>query len=155
MFESASYSVSEAEGSVEVCVVRDEQAILEQPVSVNINTMPGSATLSEDFVSIDVMFVFNSDIPRQCADIVIQSDGVVEDVEVFTVNLVGVGPAVQVLTPSVSVEIEDASPLRVMFLSSTFQVVEGESIDVCLELLDAIVREVQLTLQVDDPDGEY
>ena len=154
MFEDTIYSVSESEGSVEVCVERDEQVILDRPVSVSINTMAVSATLNDDFISTNAMLTFTSaGSNRQCTDIVIEMDSVVESQEVFAVNLVGVDEAARVVTPTVDVVIEDASTLRAMFQSSTPQVTEGGSVDVCVELLDPITRSVQVSLLVEGSDG--
>lgn len=149
MFDRASYSVTEVQGSVEVCVDGDGQAILERPVSFIVDTVPLSAALGEDYMFMNaVTLMFTSDSMRQCVSVSIQPDNVVEDLEVFRVNLASTDGAVMVLTPTVNVEIEDASGLRVMFQSIDYQVEEGGETDVCLELLDPIDREVQVALQV-------
>ena len=154
MFESTSYNVSESDGSVEVCVVRDQQATLDRPVSVSINTVAGSATLNEDFTDTNAELTFSSEVTRECATIAIETDDIVESTEMFTVNLMSADKAANVATPTTSVEIEDDSTLRVMFEMSTHQVTEGESETVCVELLDPITRDVQISLEIENADGK-
>jgi hypothetical protein len=154
MFENSSYSVSESDGSVEVCVVRDEQATLDRPVSVTINTVTGTAVLN-DFTPMSAELTFSLDVTRECVSIVIEEDSIVESAEMFAVNLESGDEAANVVTPTASVEIEDGSALRVMFESSMHQVAEGESEQVCLELLDPITRDVDISLETDSADGEF
>ena len=85
-FETAGYSTSESVAVVEVGVVKYGSSSL--PLSVNLSTMSGSATSTEDFTPInDQVLTFSPDQSRQTVNVNIADDAVLENVEQFSVVL--------------------------------------------------------------------
>ena len=85
-FEAVDYSISESGGVVEVGVVKYGSSSL--PLSVNLSTMSGSATSPQDFTSINGQeLTFSPAQSRQTVNVNIINDGIVEDLEEFTVFL--------------------------------------------------------------------
>ncbi len=154
MFERDSYSTSEADDEIDMCVTRDERTILERPVSFIFRTLPGSALQDEDYVPINAVLMFTMNTTRQCARISIETDEIVEDPESFEVSLLSGDAAVRVQTPSVNVEVGDSTPLRAVFQSPEYQVDEGGVVEVCVDMLGPLDRDVQVTLDVDET-GKY
>ena len=155
MFEQSSYSVREGDNFTQVCVITNNEALLERSVQFRVATSEDSASEGNDFMASDTPLVFSSPPFRQCVDIVIATDDRVEAVELFSVLLDSDDPSVTIQTPSTSVAIFDDSVVRVSFIGGPFEVTEGgEPATVCAMTLDPIDRDVEITLNVDDTDSK-
>jgi hypothetical protein len=82
--EGSSYNVSEGQDLVQVCVVLSGP--IERPVTVILESSPGSANNHSDFTPIEQTFTFRSNV-RTCEDVMIVNDDVVEDTETFQVDV--------------------------------------------------------------------
>lgn len=156
MFEQSSYSVQENDGIVEVCVNVSSQTLLQRTVEFVVSTLEASASESSDFISISSVLSFDSNSPsfHQCVNITIVSGDPVENTETFFVLLMSEDAGVNIQTPNVTVTIMDESVARVSFVNDSFEVTEGEEIAICALVLDPIDRDVSITLNVEDDNGE-
>lgn len=152
MFEAPSYTVVESNNFIEVCVIASDVVPLERAVEFSITTLSDSATQSVDFTFPfqNSVFTFDSLTLRQCANITILPDNLVENPELFTVNLASSDTAVKIQTPVASVTIIDNSEVPVRFENDTYEVTEGEQVAVCVVTLVPLARDITVTLNVDN-----
>ena len=97
---------------VEVCAVVT-QGMLDHFVSVQLSTMDGSAgefepkvifsqfttssphiVAGSDYSSVNSALLFSASTTRDCANVTIQADGLVEPDEMFSINLINTSPDV-------------------------------------------------------------
>ena len=141
-FQFPVYSVLESNLSVEVCVVLSGQ--LARPVALQIFTSPATALAGplDDFISVD------QNLTTECVSILINLDDVVENTEVFTVNLSSADSGVTILQSSVDVFIHDSSTVDFQFSSAQYSVFENSSRSVCAMMFGGTVRTIATSLQV-------
>ena len=101
-FEREVYEVTEDEGTVEVCALIREGA-LNREVTISLFTRDSSATVPDDYSAVSTILSFDGDRTRQCVDITILRDGIVENLEDFEVLLVSVDSVPVILSPDISV----------------------------------------------------
>ena len=133
--EQSAYSVSESQGMVEVCAnVTQGMLAPGHSVSVQLSTVEGTAgrcsrrhilnhlnvfSLSAedlDYSSVNSSLSFSASTTRQCVDITILADGLVEPDELFSVNLTPLSPAVILGTSMATVTITDSDSKSIMLL---------------------------------------
>lgn len=171
-FSQSTYSVSETDGEVTVCVNLDAE--VEKKVTVELVTIEETAQRLLDFAytHTEVMFEPRGDI-KQCISIPITDDVVVESKEEFFVylfdsdrsrvadrgsredvqiDILGSGGGVEVITGEVKcvVVIEDDDKVRIGMEHSQYEVVESEgNVHVCLVLEGVIERSVDVSVQTE------
>ena len=155
MFEALSYTTTENNGTVLVCVLTNEGALLERPVTFSIRTVEESASEISDYVPTQANLAFSSPPFRECVNISVGMDEVVEDSEIFLVILESNDSAVDIQIPSTTVSIVDSSQVEVGFVGGLFEVSEGGNESVCVMTLDSIDRNISITLNVNGSEGMY
>ena len=85
-FEMEVYSTREDQGSVEVCALIREGA-LARGVIVSLLTQDDSAEASDDYTALSVMLSFDENTAKQCVDISLTNDEILENVEQFVTLL--------------------------------------------------------------------
>ena len=148
--------MSEADDEIEVCVIRDPAAILERSVPFVVSTVSGTAEQGEDYRFVYAPAAFSAEEIRQCFTIAIKSDDIVENTEEFSISWTG-DEALNVQTENIVIQIEDATTLRVMFLSGSGQYVveEAGTVEVCVMALNTVTRDIQVEVNVNDENGNY
>ena len=81
-FEMEMYSAREDQGSLEVCAVIMEGGLATQVV-VSLTTQDGSAEDPDDYTSLTAQLSFNENTDRQCVNISLTNDDILENVEEF------------------------------------------------------------------------
>jgi hypothetical protein len=152
-FESSTYSVMESNQSIQVCIVLS--GLFERAVTFQASTSPLSALpgIMNDYMSFSqTLATMTSEI---CIDIDINLDAVVEDTEMFQINLGSAGDAAVMISQAITdVLILDSSVANFLFSLSVYTVFENSSIFVCAILEGATVRSIDITLQVNST-GTY
>lgn len=131
-FETTNFTATEAEQSVEICVVI-ENGILGRNVDFTLSTSTDSAT-EQDFTPQNVTLSFTPSSSRECINILVIDDGIVEDTEEFVVSLGSGDSAVDVALGVLSVPILDSSSVLLRFMQDEYRLAENESVTVCVVL---------------------
>ena len=149
-FERSSYTVSEADETLSVCVVLG--AVIEREASVRLITGDSSATGNSDFNPIDTELTFQSlGSTRVCADVRIENDNAVEDTEQFFVSLHVTDESLYTGdssdSSSVLVTISDNDMVTVSFERDELSVEEEErEVELCVHLVGIIEKDVMVLL---------
>ena len=149
-FERSSYTISEADDTLSVCVVLG--AVIERNANVRLVTRDASAVSDSDFNSIDTELTFQSrGSTRVCADIRIENDNAVEDTEQFFVSLNVTDESLYTgdnsESSSVLVTITDNDRVTVSFEREELSVEEEEGeVELCVRLLGIIEKDVIILL---------
>jgi hypothetical protein len=122
-FETANYSVTEGQGSLQIRLIRDGKA---GPVSVELRSTSGSAQAGLDFAGVSRVVTFAANQTEAIVVINILNDDLVESSESFTVTLSNptAGLGIGSLGSTVVTIEDDDSPGQVEFVSSEFEVYE-------------------------------
>lgn len=86
-FTQATYSVSEADGVLQVCALLEADAPIEKPATLSVVVLTGSATRADFTVDRDIQLTF-SEIGMECFDIAITADQLLEATEQLSLVLV-------------------------------------------------------------------
>ena len=107
-FAEASYTVSEADMSVELCV--NLTGLLERQVSVQILTIVGGdATAVEDYLPLSEELIFVESESILCSVLEVLNDTFIENAEEAIVSLFPTDSAVIISSPTLSVTILDSN----------------------------------------------
>ena len=150
-FERSSYTVSEADETLTVCVVLG--AVIEREASVRLVTGDSSATGDSDFNPIDTELTFQSlGSTRVCTDVRIENDNALEDTEQFFVSLHVTDESLYTGgdssdSSSVLVTISDNDLVTVSFERDELSVEEEErEVELCVRLVGIIEKDVMVLL---------
>ena len=148
VFEEPSYTANETSGTVMVCVVKN--GLLARPIALQLSTTPGSAQETADFTP--TQLIVETTLPRDCIEISITADDLVETPEIFSVEVTNINsdPAVNILQPEVEILINDSSTVSVVFSMSAYAGDESDGVEVCAMLQGDTDREVTVSLELDD-----
>ena len=108
-FEQADYSVSEADLSVQVCVVLE--TALARNLTISLFTQDSTA-MAEDYQAMELNLTFVPDLVTsrtECVNISISADEVVEDSESFDVLIVSSDPVVFSVNETTVAILDDSS----------------------------------------------
>ena len=152
--EQSTYSVTEGDGTVEVCAVVSSGE-LGKMVSFTFATQDGSATSSDpqDFSPISVDASFNETTSRACVDISINDDGIFEDSESFTFTISGDEQGMDFVSPTTAtVTIVDDDQVSIGFAMPRYEGDEGEMVEVCAAVSGSVTmeRSVMVRLTTED-----
>lgn len=106
-FSQSIYSVSEADGFVQVCVILQSETQTERSVTIGITVIPETAT-ADDFSANDETQVLFLGVGMMCFNISITSDLILEETERFSLVIVDSDPSVNVTQRSAVVIIADS-----------------------------------------------
>lgn len=106
-FNQSTYSVTEAQGNVQVCVILESNAPIEKSITVTPVIIPWSATV-DDFTAEENIQLNFLEVGVQCFEISIVDDQLLEDTERLSVVLVPSDPKVNVTQRSATVIIIDS-----------------------------------------------
>jgi hypothetical protein len=81
-FEMETYPATENQGTVEVCAVLIDGTLAREAV-ITLQTESGSAQAPDDYTSVSVALTFDASTNRQCQDIPLENDDILEGVEEF------------------------------------------------------------------------
>jgi hypothetical protein len=125
-FEEISYTARESDGSVELCVNLTDPAVLRRDVTLNVHTLPGTATAESDYVTLSQSLgPFSDEERRLCVTLEVSADGRCDGSpsETLTVRLNSSDPNVTLSPANSSVVILDSpqcTPGTVTFEQSEF-----------------------------------
>ena len=130
--EILTYNVDEGDGTVQVCAIL-VSGTLERTVTFTLSTQDSSATSTDplDFSAVLEELTFNQTTARQCVDIPIEDDNIVEEPENFTVVVSGDDPDVDFTPPTSVVTITDNDRVVIGFEMERYQGDEGDTVQVC------------------------
>jgi hypothetical protein len=129
--EAETYFVNEEDGSITVCAVVNGGS-LSSSVVVTITTLSSTATSPDDFVNVEQQHTFTpGGITRQCSDIQINSDEIVEGSESFSAGLQSTTDILESPT-SAFIIILDNSMLTLQLDQTEYNVLEGIILRVCV-----------------------
>ncbi|XP_064383718.1 adhesion G-protein coupled receptor V1-like isoform X2 [Halichondria panicea] len=134
--EEANYIISESEGSVMVCAAIT-QGQLTGLAGVQLTTMDGTATalFGSDYTGVNEFLIFSSSDVRQCVNIAIAPDNLVESSETFTVELSSTSNAITFGVSMGTVIINNSDNAQVSFSQAADSVSEGTSfVSVCVSV---------------------
>lgn len=137
----------ESSQTIQVCIVLTGQ--LARPVTFQVTTSSSTALagILNDYINFDQ--TLETLLPMICIDIAINPDTVVENTEMFQVNLGSASDAaVNILLSTANVLILDSSTVDFRFSSSVYSVFENSSISVCAILEGSTVRNIAISLQL-------
>ena len=97
-FEMETYSAGENQGSVEVCAIIREGGLATQ-VIVSLLTQDITAVNPDDYTSLSAPLSFSEDTSRQCVDISLINDDILENIEEFEALLQAANSAPVILSP--------------------------------------------------------
>ena len=126
--------MNEDEGGVLVCAIVDS-GILERAVMFTLSTQDESATSTSprDFSATTMELTLDQDVSTACANISIEDDSVVEDLEIFQVMIGGDDSSVNFLAPtSATVTIVDNDMATIGFEMDHYRGEEGQTVEVCV-----------------------
>ena len=148
VFEEPSYTANETSGTVMVCVVKN--GLLARPIALQLSTTPGSAQETADFTP--TQLIVETTVPRDCIEIPITADDLVETPETFSVEVTNINsdPAVNILQPEVEILINDSSTVSVVFSMSAYAGDESDGVEVCVVLQGDTDREITVSLELAD-----
>lgn len=86
-------------------------------------------------------------IARDCVDIVILNDSVLEDTESFEVALSSPDETVHFTRPTANVYILDDDGVRMGLMERDYTGYEGEEIEICVELVGMFSQRIQADVQ--------
>ena len=136
--ELPDYTVNEGDGSVEVCAVI-VSGTLERTLTFTLSTQDGTATSPADFSAVSADLTFDESTSRACVGIPVEDDDIVENPDVFTVEIGGDDPDVVFDPPSSTVTIIDNDRVLIGFEMERYEGEEGGVVEVC-----AVIREGEL-----------
>jgi hypothetical protein len=150
MFTQESYTVQEnISDSISdmVCV----QLIGELGISIEVDIQfEESTATADDFSNTDFTLNFTSDDvsdPQQCFMLQTSGDNLFEEDEIFFISLSSSSDNVDVLNDNVIVTIRDISEVTVGFEMSAYNVTEGDTLEVCVEVVSGAFGD-QVSLMV-------
>ncbi len=122
-FTSATYSVGEEDGSVEIPVVLDEA--VDETVTVDYATSPGTATPGEDYVETSGTLTFDPNDTEESFSVQILSDSIAEGDDTVMLTLSDFsGAEIGPNSPAVLTIVDDEGVPEVDFSSSSYSVDE-------------------------------
>jgi hypothetical protein len=152
-FEPTAYQVSEAEGQVEVCFRVQQNFILDVAAEATLNTQIGSATSPADFTAlvnqVVTLPVGTSTGVEFCTPIIIQQDGLPENLETFSVLLSANSPLVSVDSALNTAQVSITGDRIIFELEqANYNVNEGDGLaEVCVVLTSgALAANTPVTL---------
>lgn len=114
-FSQSIYSVSEADGFVQVCVILQSETQTERSVTIGITVIPETAT-ADDFSANDETQVLFLGVGMMCFNISITSDLILEETERFSLVIVDSDPSVNVTQRSAVVIIVDSDGKYICYM---------------------------------------
>jgi hypothetical protein len=155
-FSSLQFTAEEGVSLLEVCLRVFGPAVLSQASLVRVQTIPGSAEASSDYALLDTVVIFPvgaSDGDRQCINVTILQDDVVEGTEIFFLQASSVHEVLSliVIDPSSSlttVSIADSAMVnfQIVFPASVRE--DVGSVDVCIEQMNGeLNKAIEITVQ--------
>ena len=158
MFTQGAYTILEGMADSNndmVCVQLDGE--LARSVEVDVHFEEGSATMG-DFSNSDLTFTFSQSAVMQCFLLQTSADGLFETDETFRISLSSPSDVIEVSNGVVDVTIQDSSELTVGFVMSAYDVMEGDTLMVCVLVLSGgLADDVSLMVNVviEDQEGIY
>ena len=139
--EFPTYEVDESNGTIEVCAILIS-GTLERIVTFALSTQDGSATSTDplDFSAVLKNLTFDQKSSRQCVDIPIKDDDIVEEPERFTVVVTRDDPDVVITSPTSVVTITDNDRVLIGFEMERYRGDEGETVEVCAILFNGTLE---------------
>ena len=137
--ELPDYTVNEGDGSVEVCAVI-VSGTLERTLTFTLSTQDGTATSPADFSAVSADLTFDESTSRSCVDIPVEDDDIVENPDVFTVEIGGDDPDVVFDPPSSTVTIIDNDRVVIGFEMERYEGDEGGVVEVCAILMNGLLE---------------
>ena len=133
--ELPDYTVNEGNGIIEVCAVI-VSGTLERTLTFTLSTQDGTATSPADFSAVSADLTFDESTSRACVDIPVEDDDIVENPDVFTVEIRGGDPDVVFDPPSSTVTIIDNDRVEIGFEMERYEGEEGGVVEVCAIIMD-------------------
>ena len=135
------YEVDEGNGTVEVCAILIS-GTLERTVTFTLSTQDGSATSTDplDFSAVLKNLTFDQMSSRQCLEIPIEDDDIVEEPERFTIVISEDDPDVDITTPTSVVTITDNDRVVIGFEMERYRGEEGETVEGCAILFNGTLE---------------
>ncbi|CAI8033561.1 FRAS1-related extracellular matrix protein 2, partial [Geodia barretti] len=160
-FDVDTYEVSEANGSVELCVRREgdiSRSLTIQVTSGDFNSQ--QAADGNDYQAFQQSVTFGTDENRACFSVVILDDSLSEGPENFIARIVSETSGFHIGTPDTTiVSIADDESLIIDFVASEYTVSEDESVvSICLRTntgIDEPVNVIITTRHISTSDGDY
>jgi hypothetical protein len=151
--ERTSTTVSEDDGTVEVCASVQGPVELQRSVRVVLSTLPGSALAGLDYTSVVETLMFDATNTRRCLDVPITDDDVLENDEDFLVELTTPEPDVNLMPDIGVITIEDTSEIVIGFEETIYRVNESAGTQlVCVALIRGnIAKQVDVLFTSGDP----
>ena len=150
-FDSRTYRVNEASGTVEL-TVSVISGVLTETITLNYKTMDGSAIAGEDYTGTIGMITLSLMTPSVTISVDITEDATLESEEEFTVELSGAPVGVSFNPTRATVTIIDNDAVVIGFDSRTYRVGEDSgTVELTVKVLDgSLGRDVTLSYETMD-----
>ena len=150
-FDSRTYRVNEASGTVEL-TVSVISGVLTETITLNYKTMDGSAIAGEDYTGTIGMITLSLMTPSVTISVDITEDATLESEEEFTVELSGAPVGVSFNPTRATVTIIDKDAVEIGFDRAAYRVSEGSgSLTLTVSVISGVLTEtLRLSYVVSD-----
>lgn len=146
-FAQLQYDVEESSEFLTICVELSGE--FETMLSVEVSASSMNMVADSDFVFSSLTLSFAPMQTNQCFNVSIVNDQLVEAREEFVINMVSLSRAVNVVTNSTTVIINDSSVVNFTFDREVYFTIEGTNVLICVLSIGELDRLVEVTVNLD------
>lgn len=146
-FSQLQYMVKEQDLFVVICIIITGK--YETVLSIALSTTSGTASVNTDVVSFNMTLYFSLMQRKRCLNATIIQDQLLEPEESFFINMESESRAVNIITRSTNVLIQDSSLVHFVFDLNEYFVTEGNQVLFCIMPVGTLKRSVEVSISID------